>query len=72
MFFFFQNELYRISLNGTEFRKVRDSLCKVIYANIFQYVISHINKIFGQDSRHCKEINTTISILDIAGFGEDK
>lgn len=48
-------------------RKARDTLTKLLYAHVFQSVVFFINRAFS-----CVQIdrNTSIIILDIAGFGK--
>lgn len=51
--------------------KARDTLAKALYADLFRFIVAHINQTFKFD--HGTSQNTSIqsiSILDIAGFGE--
>lgn len=47
-------------------RKTRDTIMKMLYTHIFNFIISTANLSFKTDT--CK-VDRSINILDIAGFG---
>lgn len=58
--------LYRSPLNVFDARQARDTVMKMIYAHLFNFIIISVNHSF-----RCKssELSKSINILDIAGFG---
>lgn len=66
-FIFLSN--FRCSLNSFAARKTRDSIVKLIYKNLVQFIMSSINGILIPTSAEIQDNNKHIRILDIAGFG---
>lgn len=54
-------------------RKARDTVAKLIYDHIFRFIVFRINELSNNpdvNQTEAKEVNATVDILDIAGFGE--
>lgn len=59
--------IFRMALNTSGAQKIRNTLGKVIYSHLFQFIVSNVNKNLVISSP--SESATSINILDIAGFG---
>lgn len=60
---------FSLRLNSFTARKTRDTLVKSIYKHLFGFIMSSINDTLMSNSKQNQKLNTNISILDIAGFG---
>lgn len=56
-------------LNTHGAQKIRNTLAKVIYSHLFQFIVSNVTKNLVISSKSPSESDTGINILDIAGFG---
>ena len=55
----------RVPLKTGEAASARDALAKAVYAKLFDYIVSRVNKALPFQSS-----KNFIGVLDIAGFGE--
>lgn len=61
---FLENIIPRMPLNRSDAMRMRDSMVKSFYKQLFQYLIDVINKGVSEPFN-----SKYIAILDIAGFG---
>lgn len=59
---------FRFIRSNFDSRKVRDTMMKLIYGNLFGFIVDCIND--GFILHTSDELNSSISVLDIAGFGK--
>ncbi|KAG0238392.1 class II myosin [Actinomortierella wolfii] len=59
-----RGSMYESPLNVTQAGAVRDALCKAIYNNLFEWIVTRVNISLRQRGSHAY----TIGVLDIYGF----
>ncbi|KAG0005683.1 class II myosin, partial [Entomortierella chlamydospora] len=59
-----RGSIFESPLNCTQASAVRDALCKAIYNNLFEWIVSRVNVSLRQRGAHAY----TIGVLDIYGF----
>ncbi|KAF9434267.1 class II myosin [Entomortierella beljakovae] len=59
-----RGSIFESPLNTTQASAVRDALCKAIYNNLFDWIVSRVNVSLRQRGAHAY----TIGVLDIYGF----
>ena len=57
--------MLRVPLKVVEAQNARDALAKAIYARLFDYIVSRVNRSLPFTSS-----KSYIGVLDIAGFGK--
>lgn len=63
----FSSIAFSTPLDKFEAQKARDTLMRVLYGNIFEFIVEKMNGMYSSDEEN-KEENLKIIIMDIAGF----
>lgn len=58
--------IFSIDLSQTRANKMKQTLSKILFERVFDYVLSLVNNILDDTSNSCL---LHLSMLDIAGFG---